>query len=450
MPLFAIIEILAIALAAYIAVYFRHGPEGFSGTIHETILFISVILWPLIGSSTAYYKDRRIGNFGRIFSHLTLQWLVISFALFAYLVMAKSDISRISFSIFLTLGYTLLLASSWTRYRFLISIRSRGMNQRTLAFIGQAKFFNQADEWFNSNPSFGFRLTGWIDTGLSKAMHNPMMELKKLLSNTHIEEVLIGTFESRRTILTELVDTSEEHGCRVRIVQEQEDVYTRQIGLNEFGPFKVFLVREEPLSKTPAKVFKRVFDIVFSTLVLTLLYWWIHSIVCVMVKISSPGPIFFKQKRVGKNGKEFYCYKFRTMSVNGSTCEGNGEITKQADSRITPIGNFLRRTNLDEFPQFINVLWGDMSIIGPRPHMLEEDYAVAEKLRKYRIRRFVRPGISGWAQVNGYRGGTEDMQLMQKRVDYDLQYIESWTPWFDIRIIYYTVLQMLTGRTGAH
>jgi len=138
------------------------------------------------------------------------------------------------------------------------------------------------------------------------------------------------------------------------------------------------------------------------------------------------------------------------MSLNKSGSDGNGEITKLDDNRITRLGAFLRRTNIDEFPQFLNVLMGDMSVIGPRPHMIEEDHTVAEKLRKYRIRRFVRPGISGWAQVNGFRGGTEDMELMQKRVDFDIDYIESWTPLLDLKIIWFTILQMLTLKTGGH
>jgi len=242
----------------------------------------------------------------------------------------------------------------------------------------------------------------------------------------------------------------EESGCRIRIVQETEDVYSRHLDVHQFGPFKVFSVREEPLSQTPSKIYKRIFDVVFSMLVLLFIYWWIYAIIWLLVKLSSKDSIFFKQKRVGRGGQEFYCLKFRTMSMNGSDKEGHGGITKLDDNRITSLGAFLRKTNIDELPQFLNVLSGDMSVIGPRPHMIEEDHTVAEKLRKYRIRRFVRPGISGWAQINGFRGGTEDMELMQKRVDYDIDYIESWTPLLDLKIIWHTILQMLTLKTGAH
>lgn len=449
-PLFAIFEMLAIALAAYIAITIRYGSDLHPTTIHETILFISVGMWPILSSATSYYKDRRTWSFSRLLGHLSVQWFAISFILFAYLVLTKSDISRLTFSTFLTLGYIFLIISSRFRYIFLINIRKRGMNQRRIVFVGQQDQVDSFSQWLHSNPSFGYSLMSFIDVGLSDSMVNPLNVLEKLLVSEHTEEILIAPFESRRTILTELVDVAEEHGCRVWIIQEREDVYTRQLGLHPFGPYQVFSVREEPLSHPPAKIFKRIFDITFASLVLIVLYWWIHLIISAIIKLSSKGPIFFKQKRVGRGGREFYCIKFRTMTLNGSTCEGQGEITKQEDSRITPVGKFLRKTNLDEFPQFINVLMGDMSVIGPRPHMLEEDHKVAKELRKYRIRRFVRPGISGWAQVNGYRGGTEDMTLMQKRVDYDIDYIESWTPWFDIKIIYFTVIQMLTGRTGAH
>jgi len=441
---------IAIAFAAFLVVYIRHGVGSFPSIVHENILFISVALWPTLASTSGYYKDRRVRKFISTFAHLTIQWFFTCFILLAYLVLAKLDVSRLSFSLFLILSYFLLIVSGRIRHQFLVKIRTRGMNQRTIGFIGMEKQYSIFSSWLHDNPSFGFQLTRIVEPGFSENLDGSVKQLEQLLSVSPFDEIFVGSFKGRREVLTEVVDIAEEYGCRVRIEREKEDVYSRHLDLHQFGPFKVFSVREEPLSRTPEKVFKRIFDVVFSSLILLFLYWWIHLIVCALIKLTSEGPIFFKQKRVGKNGVEFYCYKFRTMEENGSTCEGKGAITKQVDSRITPVGAFLRKTNLDEFPQFINVLVGDMSVIGPRPHMLEEDYKVAEILRKYRIRRFIRPGISGWAQVNGFRGGTEDMELMQKRVDYDIAYIESWTPLLDLKIVYLTILQMLTFRTGAH
>ena len=441
---------LTIALSAFIAVYIRHGLESTPRSVHEAILFISVALWPILSGATGYYKDRRTRKFFRTFAHLTLQWFIISSILFAYLVLAKSDISRLSFSFFLTFGYLSLIVTGQTRHYFLIRIRTRGMNQRAVIFLGREHQYSEYGYWLHENPSFGYHLIGFVNTEKKNELLCPVSKLEQMLSVNKADEILLGNFESRRDILTDIVDVSEDSGCRIRIVQEKDDVYSRHLDVHQFGPFRVFSVREEPLSQTPAKLFKRIFDVVFSTLVLLFIYWWIHAIVWLLIKISSKGPIFFKQKRVGRGGQEFYCIKFRTMSLNKSGSDGNGEITKLDDNRITRLGAFLRRTNIDEFPQFLNVLMGDMSVIGPRPHMIEEDHTVAEKLRKYRIRRFVRPGISGWAQVNGFRGGTEDMELMQKRVDFDIDYIESWTPMLDLKIIWFTILQMLTLKTGGH
>ena len=449
-PLFAISEMLAIAMSALIAVYLRHGVESEPSSVHEAVLFISVALWPLLSSATGYYKDRRTRNFFRTFAHLTLQWFVISSILFAYLVLAKSDISRLLFSLFLIFGYFSLIITGQVRHYFLVRIRTRGMNQRAVIFVGQEHQHSAYISWLHENPSFGYHLISFVNTEGLNELLCPVTKLEQLLAAYKADELLLGNFESRIDILTDIVDVGEESGCRIRIIQEKEDVYSRHRDVHKFGPFNVFSIREEPLSQTPAKLFKRTFDTVFSILILLFIYWWIHAIVYLLIKSSSGGPIFFKQKRVGRGGREFYCIKFRTMSMNRSDIDGNGEITKVQDNRITSVGSFLRKTNIDEFPQFINVLKGDMSIIGPRPHMLEEDYAVAEKLRKYRIRRFVRPGISGWAQINGLRGGTEDMELMQKRVDYDIDYIESWTPLLDLKIIGYTILQMLTLKTGGH
>ena len=183
--------------------------------------------------------------------------------------------------------------------------------------------------------------------------------------------------------------------------------------------------------------------------VLLLVFWWFYLLAAILIKTNAKGPAVIRQKRIGQNGEPFNCYKFRTMTLNEDSAHGKGQITQVGDKRVTWIGRVLRKTNLDELPQFINVLLGEMSVAGPRPHMVEEDEKISILLDKYRIRRFVKPGITGWAAVHGFRGGTDDMDLMQKRVDYDIYYIMNWTPWLDTKIFVWTVWKMLTFTTGG-
>jgi len=192
---------------------------------------------------------------------------------------------------------------------------------------------------------------------------------------------------------------------------------------------------------------KRSFDILFSLMAVIVLFPLLFPVLSVLIKISSPGPIFFKQKRTGKRGREFYCYKFRTMR-----CSADAD-TKQAtlgDNRKTKIGNFLRRTSLDELPQFFNVLIGNMSLVGPRPHMLTHTHEYSPKVDKYMVRHFVKPGITGLAQVSGYRGETKDIEMMEKRILTDIYYLENWTWKLDLKILFKTALLLIKGDEKAY
>ena len=195
---------------------------------------------------------------------------------------------------------------------------------------------------------------------------------------------------------------------------------------------------------------KKVFDLSLSLIVCVTILWWFYPLIGILIKLTSKGPFIIRQDRVGIDGNYFQCMKFRTMVSNKAAEKGYSHLTQKDDNRITFIGKILRKTNLDELPQFLNVLSGKMSVIGPRPHMVSEDREIAEKIKKYRIRRFVRPGITGLAAIRGYRGGTENLELMQKRIDYDIEYIEKWSIWLDLKIAIITFWQMLTLRTGAH
>jgi len=213
-----------------------------------------------------------------------------------------------------------------------------------------------------------------------------------------------------------------------------------------YGNLPIVTTRPEPLDNLYNRTIKRIFDIVFSSLFLLLIASWLFPIIALAVKLTSKGPVFFMQKRSGENNSEFLCYKFRTMYVNR---EADTKQATKDDPRITSVGRILRKTNLDEIPQFINVLKGDMSVVGPRPHMLKHTEEYSKIVNSFMVRHFVKPGITGAAQANGYRGDTTDPKLMEKRVQYDVWYLENWSFWLDIKIVFLTVWSMVKGNENA-
>lgn len=212
------------------------------------------------------------------------------------------------------------------------------------------------------------------------------------------------------------------------------------------GTMSVFTNHREPLTIMSNRFFKRLFDIIASLLVCIILLPFI-PIIAIIIKLQSPGPVFFKQARTGLNGRTFMCYKFRSMHIND---EADMEQATLDDPRKFPFGRFMRKTNLDEFPQFFNVLKGDMSIVGPRPHMLYHTETYGQLISKYMVRHFCRPGITGWAQVSGFRGETKELWQMEERINRDIWYIENWTFWLDIKIIILTAITMFRPDKKAY
>jgi putative colanic acid biosynthesis UDP-glucose lipid carrier transferase len=208
-------------------------------------------------------------------------------------------------------------------------------------------------------------------------------------------------------------------------------------------------MREAPLDEIVNKRAKRVFDIIFSSLILGTIFPIVYIISALAIKLTSRGPIIFKQLRNGEDGKPFICYKFRTMRVLEQSVSDSQQAVPD-DPRMTWVGKILRRTNFDELPQFWNVLKGDMSVVGPRPHMLKHTEDYRKIIGSYMVRHFVKPGVTGWAQVNGFRGATETSEKMERRVHYDVYYIEHWSFSFDLEIIGKTIVKMFTGDKNAY
>jgi len=208
----------------------------------------------------------------------------------------------------------------------------------------------------------------------------------------------------------------------------------------------VLTARKEPMENVFNLFLKRAFDVVFSLGVIMLIFPWLFPFIMLAIKFTSRGPVFFKQKRTGRNNKEFYCYKYRTMHVNK---ESDTLQASHNDSRITSIGKYLRDFSIDELPQFFNVLLGDMTVVGPRPHMLKHTLDYSKVVDKFMVRHFVKPGITGLAQVKGYRGETKNTDKMVKRVNHDLWYMENWSFFLDIKIIFLTVFSIFKGNDNV-
>jgi putative colanic acid biosynthesis UDP-glucose lipid carrier transferase len=209
----------------------------------------------------------------------------------------------------------------------------------------------------------------------------------------------------------------------------------------------VLSLRKEPLDDVGNRIKKRVFDLVLSSLFIILVLSWLVPIVGLLIWLDNRGPVFFVQQRSGKGGKPFGCIKFRSMKVNR---DANSKMATKNDSRITRLGRFLRKSSLDEMPQFFNVFMSDMSIVGPRPHMTKHTDDYSKMLNHYMIRHFLKPGITGWAQIHGFRGEIKYMEDINNRVEYDLWYLENWSLWLDTRIIAMTAFNMAKGEKNAY
>ncbi|MCI7782318.1 MAG: undecaprenyl-phosphate glucose phosphotransferase [Parabacteroides sp.] len=330
--------------------------------------------------------------------------------------------------------------------------RRKGYNYKRIVIVGAGKNGMELYQVMKDDLSYGFNVLGFFDDNiaLKDALPNYLgntEEVENYVLKHDIDEVyctLPGTNDSK---IARLLNFAEKHMIRFYIVPEFYRNVKKSMVMEVIESIPLLTIRREPLQSMYNRFLKRAFDLLFSTMVLVTIYPILYVVLGVLIKLSSPGPILFKQKRTGLYGRDFECFKFRTMRVNADA------DTMQAvkdDPRKTRIGNFLRKSNLDEFPQFVNVFLGDMSVVGPRPHMLKHTEQYSALIDKYMVRHLVKPGVTGWAQVTGYRGETKTLEQMEGRVKRDVWYIENWTFFLDLKIIIVTVLNMFKGEKNAY
>lgn len=349
---------------------------------------------------------------------------------------------------------TIVVFSCWRVFvRMLLKFyRRKGYNFKRVVIVGAGKNGMELYRAMRDDISSGFNILGFFDDNLALGDILPSYlgttdKVEEFAIAKDIDEIyctLPGTNDEK---IFRMLNFAEKQMIRFYIVPEFYRNVKKSMVMEFLESVPLLTIRREPLQAFYNRALKRSFDLVFSSVVLCTIFPILYVLIGFLIKRSSPGPIFFKQKRTGLYGHDFECYKFRTMRVNDQA------DTMQAvkdDPRKTKIGDFLRRTNLDEFPQFINVFKGDMSVVGPRPHMLKHTEQYSALIDKYMVRHLVKPGVTGWAQVTGYRGETKTLEQMEGRVKRDVWYIENWTFFLDLKIIVVTLVNMFRGDKNAY
>lgn len=414
-----------------------------------------------LGISECWFHNiiyRRQVNAGDIIRRVVLLTIVYTFV--AYCIMKvlgwHAELSRVIFIIGSAL-VVLLIIIRYIERQILKLCRQRGKNTRMITFIGSDKALIELYNLLVKDVTMGYKLLGYYADEKMKNVPKGMIHsgsLTEFLQHMdHPENLLIGdelyvslSRKEHKNTIRNLARFCDQHMIHFFYVPVSVETLKINLQREQMGDMDVYTTYESPLSNPVKRLIKRLMDIIVSIIAI-LLSSLIYPIVWIMIKIQSPGPVFFTQERTGLDGKTFRCYKFRSMHINK---DADKVQATRDDPRKYPFGNFMRKANIDELPQFWNVLKGDMSIVGPRPHMLAHTEMYSVLIDKYMVRHFVKPGVTGWAQVTGFRGETRELWQMEGRVQRDIWYMENWSIWLDIRIIWMTVKQIFVKDEKAY
>lgn len=380
-------------------------------------------------------RDGFVNRFWRITKRLIVFQLIS--ALLAFLVI-PNRFSTSFFLEYLGIFYISKTIFYWFLYQFLVYKRKKGRNTSRALIVDLNGAGNLLRKLIKNEPILGYNFIGYLKPVGYKSNYvlGTPRNLEHIIDQYQVQIVFVTlSFFTEGNNLKDILSICNRKGVRLRLVPEKQKWFRRKRGGDSIGGVMMINPQEIPLDDASLRVQKRLFDVVFSFCVIVFLFSWLLPIMALLIKLESRGPVFFAQNRTGINNKTFKCLKFRSMKVNK---DSDSKQATAGDTRITKIGNFMRKTNIDELPQFFNVFMGHMSVVGPRPHMLKHTDEYSALINNYLVRHYVKPGVTGWAQVNGYRGETNELWKMEKRVEFDMKYIENWTFPFDIKIIWMT------------
>lgn len=442
-------DVFIIFIGLYLVCYFNELNFGYSGMLLSLAI---LTVFQMIGGITEFYRSWRGVKFyselALIAKNWTLSMIITSGVLSLFSELDIYFTFEIISQWFITVSIGFFVCRVLIRFMFSV-IRKLGYNRRRVALAGSLPVGINLMQSFKEQPWLGFVVEGVYDDVSSHNIEgiDYLGDLSALVADARagkLDRIYLAMSMSEEAKIKKVVKALQDSTCSVMFIP---DVFT--FNILQSRTEEVNGVPVVPLFDTPLNginmVLKRLEDIIVSSLILILIAPVLLTISCA-VKISSPGPIIFRQTRYGIDGKPIVVWKFRTMNV----MENDSSVLQATknDVRITKLGRFLRRTSLDELPQFFNVLTGDMSIVGPRPHAVAHNEQYRSLIEGYMLRHKVKPGITGWAQINGWRGETDTLDKMKKRVEYDLEYIREWSILFDLKIIFLTIFKGFIGKTA--
>lgn len=415
------------------------------------LLLILNFVWYFYTSSTGFYQEFLTRPFPiQFFNILKLAFLITVVSILFFFVIKQPLYTRL---FFIVNGFLVLITITT---RTIISkaalrvLRNKGKSIRNLLIIGAEEIGRRFKEVIIKNPEFGHRFIGFIDNTSAKDVIGTISELDEIIKQYSIEDVVIALHHNSNERLDELVNICNKNAVKIHVIPDYFKFLSGRFQISTVSNLPVITIRDEPLNEVIRRIIKRIFDIVFSLIILIFILSWLVPLLWIIVRLDSSGPAIFVQERFGARKRKFNCYKFRTLTYEKRNPEKFEPIIHK-DPRVTRVGKFLRKTNIDELPQFINVLKGDMSVVGPRPLPLGVEMVYERVFEEIKMRYNVRPGVTGWAQINGLRGEVADEEENKKRIvdkmKYDLWYIENWSMKLDFQIILLTIWHMIRGDT---
>lgn len=404
------------------------------------------LAWVMISVKNEFYKVYRYTKAIYLLRLLFTQFVFFFLTLYAFIGFFKQPImSRLALAEYFGLVLLIVSVVKFLSYFLLMEYRNRVKgNLRNVVIIGKNKKTGQLREVFTERTEYGYQFVKQFSPADKKF---DLKDCQRFICENHIDEIYCSVSELNNKELTKFINFADNNLKTLKFIPDNKNIFAKKLKFEYYDYIPVLSLRDIPLHSPINAFIKRSFDILFSLIIILGLLSWLIPVLALIITLESKGPVFFRQSRTGIDNRAFYCYKFRSMAPN-TNADSHSAIKN--DMRVTKVGKFIRRTSIDELPQFYNVLFGTMSVVGPRPHMVKHTTEFADKVDKYMVRHFIKPGITGLAQVRGYRGEIEKDVDIQNRIKFDIFYTENWSLFLDLKIIAQTVLNAIKGEAKAY